>query len=124
MESTAPTDQARPQILLVEDDDLVRRSLQLLLHGNGYHVRAFASVATAIADPAALRVAALITDFRLSDGDGIGMLRALISRGWRGRALMITGHSTPALVDKANASGFDAVLEKPLQPHRLMQALV
>lgn len=113
----------RPEILLVEDDDAVRRSLQLLLHWNGYRVRAFSSAAAALADPAAPQARVLVADFRLNDGDGLGVLRALRRMGWQGRSILITGHSSPTLIDAAYAGGFDAVLEKPLHQQRLISAL-
>lgn len=113
----------RPQVLLVEDDDAVRRSLQLLLHWNGYRVRAFSSAAAAIADPDMPQARVLVADFRLHDGDGLGVLRALRRLGWQGRSILITGHLSQTLIDAAYAGGFDTVLEKPLHQQQLISAL-
>lgn len=76
----------RPTLVVVENDDAVRRSMQLLLHWSGYDVRAYGSAAAAIDDPAARGAMALVVDYRLLDGDGIGVLRAFRRSGWKGRA--------------------------------------
>jgi len=113
----------RPSLLLVEDDDGVRRSTQLLLHGRGFQVRAHGGVATLLADPAVLDAAYLVADYRLPDGDGIQLLRDLLVRGWRGRAVLMTGYPSPALSVEAEASGYAVLLEKPLRAHELLGAL-
>lgn len=113
----------RPTLVVVEDDEAVRHSMQLLLHWNGYDVRAYSSATAAIGDPEARAAKALIVDYRLLDGDGIGVLRAFKHAGWTGRAIMVTAFPSPILADAAYASGFDAVLEKPLHHQQLMQAL-
>lgn len=118
----AETDPRR-RAVLVEDDEAVRRSLQLVLHARGYDVRSFASAAPLLDGFQAEGIDLLVTDYRLPDGDGIGVLRALRRSGWQGRAILITAFPSPTLADSARASGFDAVLEKPLRPNELIGAL-
>jgi FixJ family two-component response regulator len=112
---------SRPVAIVVEDDEGVRRSLQLLLSWRGYDVRAYAGAASFTTDVPAADI--LVADYRLPDGDGIGVLRALRRRGWTGRAVMITGHAGAGLKDAALASGFYAVLEKPVRQHELVGAI-
>ncbi|MEI9928825.1 MAG: response regulator [Sphingomonas sp.] len=112
----------RPRLLLIEDDDTVRRSLQMLLQGQGFDVRSFASAAPALRDtPESARV--LVADYRLPDGDGLVVVRRLRERGWAGRAILITGHGSPALTEAAHAAGFDVILDKPLRQHELLSAI-
>ncbi len=113
----------RPSVLLVEDDDGVRRSTQLLLHGQGYRVQAHSVATASLADPAALTADYLVADYCLPDGNGIALLRALKARGWTGRAVLMTGYPSPALTAEAEASGYAALLEKPLRTHELLGAL-
>lgn len=110
-------------ILLVDDDDAVRRSLQLLLHWRGYDVRSFAAAGTIIADTRLGDDDVLIADYRLPDGDGFGVLRSLRRNGWHGKAILITAHANDVCRDDAVAAGFDAVLAKPLRQHELIAAL-
>lgn len=109
--------------LLVEDDDGVRRALQLLLRWRGFEVSAFAAVVPALASDTARNPAILIADYRLPDGSGIHLLRGLRARGWRGRSVLITGFPTDDLRRDAAVEGFDAVLEKPLREQWLLAAL-
>lgn len=120
---TAPPLSPRPSVLLVEDDDGVRRSTQLLLHGRGYQVRAHSAAAAARADPGAIVADYLVADYRLPDGDGVQLLRDLQARGWRGRAVLMTGYPSPALATEAAECGYAALLEKPLRTHELLGAL-
>ncbi len=125
MQAQAPDEMAafKRTILLVDDDDAVRRSLQLLLHWRGFDVRSFATAGTIIADTRIDDSDVLIADYRLPDGDGFGVLRALRRNGWHGKAIMITAHASDICRDAASAAGFDTVLSKPLRQHELVAAL-
>ncbi|NLS28810.1 Transcriptional regulatory protein FixJ [Sphingomonas sp. S2M10] len=120
--TTAPAPERR-SVLLVEDDDGVRRSTQLLLHGQGYRVRAHSVAAASLADPSAMTADYLVADYCLPDGDGIQLLRALHARGWTGRAVLMTGYSSPSLTAEAEATGYAVLLEKPLRTRELLVAL-
>ena len=120
---TNPSPIQRPTVLLVEDDDGVRRSTQLLLHGQGYQVRAHSVAGASLADPASLSADYLVADYCLPDGNGIALLQALHARGWTGRAVLMTGYPSPALTAEAAATGYATLLEKPLRTHELLGAL-
>jgi len=111
-------------LILVEDDDPVRRALQLLLSGRGYQVRSFASAASALADPIALEAAFLVADYRLSDSDGVELLHSLRARGWMGRAILVTAFASNEVRRAAEAVGYAAIMEKPLRQQALLAALV
>lgn len=113
----------RRQITLVEDDEGVRRSLQLMLHGRGYDVRAYATAGAAIDDPGATQADVLIADYRLPDGNGLELLEKLKLKGWHGRSLLITAFPSAPLSGEALSAGYKAVLTKPLIHHQVMQAL-
>lgn len=113
----------RGRVLLLEDDDGVRRSLQLLLQGLGFEVRSFAAATPALADPLSAEMDFLIADNRLPDGDGLSALRALRARGWQGRAVLITAFPSVDVSKEAERLGFAAVLEKPLRQQVLLGAL-
>jgi FixJ family two-component response regulator len=116
-------DDVRPTVLLVEDEDGVRRSLQLMLSGKGYRVRAFSAAAPAIADAALDEATLLIADYRLPDSDGLSLLAGLRRRGWAGRAILVTAFPTPDLASAARGAGFSALIEKPLRQQELLGAL-
>ncbi|MCW3848584.1 response regulator [Sphingomonas sp. LB-2] len=109
-------------VLLVEDDEGVRRSLQLLLEWNGFDVRAHALAGSAMKlAPADYDL--LVADYYLQDGDGIELLAVLRRAGWPGRAVLITARVSDAVAELARETGYHAVLEKPLARHELIAAL-
>jgi len=110
----------RPRILLVEDDAAVRRSLQMLLEGEGYDVRAFATAAALLADAGALGADCLVSDYRIGEQDGISLLRTLRQGGWPGPAILMSAFATPAMRDRATHEGFAQVFDKPFRPHLLV----
>ncbi|CAN7406576.1 response regulator transcription factor [Caulobacter sp. LjRoot300] len=115
--------EGRARLLLVEDDPGVRRSLQLLLHGRGFEVRAYASGLALLADPTALGAVCLVADYRMPEIDGLLILGRLRDLGWRGQALLITAFPSARLVDQALAAGYSRVIEKPLVDAALVEAV-
>ena len=110
-------------VLLVEDDEGVRRSLQLLLEWNGFDVRAHALAASAMGLETLDRIDLLVADHALQDGDGIALLDRLRQAGWQGRAVLITAQPSDELAERAREAGFHSVLAKPLARHELIRAL-
>ena len=110
-------------MLVVENDQAVRRSLQLLLRGRGLDVRAYSAAPQAIADPETRRAACLIADLVMPEVDGISLLAALRRDGWNGAALLISGFLTEALERKALGVGYAAVLPKPVAHNRLVETV-
>jgi FixJ family two-component response regulator len=114
---------SRPTVIVVEDDTSVRRALQLLLHWRGFDVRTYDCVARALGSDRLNDAQMVVADYRLPDGNGLGFLHAMKRRGWSGRAVLITGYPDAALKDAAIAEGYQAVLEKPLRQHELVDLL-
>jgi FixJ family two-component response regulator len=117
------SNETRARVLLLEDDAGVRRSLHLMLHGAGYDVRSYSAAAALLADPGIGEAGVLIADYRLSDGDGVDVLRSLRDQSWGGRAVLITAFPSPALRAAAKDAGYDLVLDKPVLQHNLLGAL-
>ena len=115
--------EASRRLIVVIEDDVVRRSLQLMLRWRGYEVRSFASIAPVLADPHAAEAVAIVVDERLPDGDGVSLLTALRVQGWTGRAVMITAHPSLELAAAAQRLFCETVLIKPLRGVDLLVAL-
>lgn len=121
MGQSIATEGDRRQLLLIEDDEEIRRTFQLL-QGHGYDVRAFSAARQAMAgDHRHFDV--MVCDYRLPDGDGLTVLRELRESGWEGRAILMTGFPNAELRAEAQACGFEAVLEKPLRARDLVAVL-
>ena len=113
----------RPRLLLVEDDDAVRRSLQLLLVSQGYDVRAYRNGNGLAADPEAIRSLCLISDLVLADSDGLVLIQELRAAGWSGPAILISGHLSDEWASRARHLGYDVVLSKPIGDSVLVNAV-
>ena len=101
-------------ILLVEDDDAVRRSLQLLLRSRGYDVRAHASAVGLAQDLGARGCDCLVADLMMPQVDAIQLLAEFRAAGWKGKSVLISGHLDARWESKAREAGFDVALRKPL----------
>ena len=123
MESLRQSEPGRGRVLLVEDDPAVRRSLQLLLTGHGYEVRAYPSGQGLDANPEALRTDCLVADLVIADANALSLLRDLRRAGWVGRAVLISGQLTDEWTARALGAGFDAVFAKPLRSAALAACL-
>jgi len=112
-----------PRILIVEDDPGARRSLLLLLTGRGYDVVAFPNAAQGFANVAEHPPACLVADYRLEDGNGIALLDTMRKAGWTGPAILISAFSSAELSQRAIATGFAVIFDKPLREHALVDAV-
>jgi FixJ family two-component response regulator len=112
-----------PRVVILEDDDGVRRSLQLLLQGRGFAVKAYGSSRSLLADPELDGTACLVADYRLPEMDGITVLERLRARGWWAPAILVTAFGSQDLMTRANKAGFSEVIEKPFKDHALILAL-
>lgn len=113
----------KPCILVVEDDASLRRSIQLLLHGRGFDVRAYAAADPMLRGDDIAGASCLVTDYCLGGHDGIGVLEALRERGWNGPAILVTAYPTRQIRQTAEAAGFSAFLEKPFRDHALVNTV-
>ena len=113
----------RPKILLVEDDPGVRRSLQLLLQGRGFNVRAYATGEALLAEPARETAACLVADYQMDHLDGLQLLERLRSEGWDRPAVLITAFPSADLIKRAKAQGYDEILDKPLRDAQLTETV-
>jgi len=117
------TETTAPRVLLVEDDDAVRRSLLLLLRSRGYDVRAYPSAVGLAMNPGALGCACLVADLMMPQTDAIELLAELRGACWTGRSILISGHLDAQWRTKAISAGYDAVLRKPISESVLVRTV-
>jgi FixJ family two-component response regulator len=117
------SDAGRPQVLLVHADDATRRSLQLLLNGWGFEVRAFSAATSALVDSHAAKADILLVDDQLTAGETGTMLAALRRTGWGGRAILMSHSSGEALNNMSTLAGFAAIVRNPPREVELRAAL-
>jgi len=113
----------RKRILLVEDDAAVRRSLQLVLAGGGFDVRAYGGAKGLTGDVEAMQACCLVADLILQESDAICLLADMRAAGWTGPAVLISGHLNDKWRLEAIRAGFDTVLEKPVSGAPLLKEI-
>lgn len=117
---SSPRAEHKPCILVVEDDDSMRRSMQLFLRGRGFDVLTYASADRLLREENLAEAACLVADYKLGEQDGISLLGALRARGWTGPAILTTGFPSEEVRSSARTAGFDLLLEKPFRDHALV----
>jgi DNA-binding NtrC family response regulator len=107
---------ASKMILVVDDDEQDRSSLQAILEGLGYEVETAVNGQDALAKLETMQVSAILTDLMMPVMDGFELLRALINRGQFAPAIVLTSFGdiehAVTIVHELQAFWF---LEKPAQ---------
>lgn len=114
-ESSLPT-----AILVIEDDDDVRKILERGLTREGYEVRSATSGENGLSVALESIPDLLIVDVELPNGDGVYVTRELRKRGFNAPVLMLTARSS--LSDKVAGldAGADDYLPKPFEYPELL----
>ena len=113
-------------IHVTDDDDAVRRSLDMLLDGAGYQVEAFASgEAMLAAIEAGQQPACAVVDVRMGEGmmTGLDVQRALAARPGAFPVIIVTAHADVPLAVAAMRLGVVNFIEKPYPPDHLLEAV-
>ena len=87
------------KILVVDDDEGIRKTLFLLL-GKKYKVYPVSDAREALAMWRSARADLVIADYRLPVVDGLELIKKLRAAGFKGEAVLITGH--PELIAPAD----------------------
>ena len=113
----------KPVVHLVDDEDPVRRSIQLMLKVMGYDVLAYDSGTALLAGGDALQPGCILLDVRMSDVDGPEVQRRLRRDGVELPVVMMSGHGDLGVALQTMRDGAVAFLEKPFAKSALKQAL-
>lgn len=111
-------------VYIVDDDQAVRQSLHgLLSERPNLVIRVFASGDAFLDNIEASDGGVLLLDFQMPGRDGIQVMRALQDRGAKFLTIMLTGQGDISLAVQAMKAGATDFLEKPYDPHHLLNLL-
>jgi two-component system response regulator GlrR len=114
------TGKRKARILLVDDDPGLLRLLTIRLRAESYDVEAVESAAQALAAASRFRPDLVITDLRMDQMDGIGLLKELQNR-WPGlKVIILTAHGTIPDAVQATQMGAFGFLTKPVDKQELL----
>jgi two-component system, NtrC family, response regulator GlrR len=117
------TDSIRPtrgRILLVDDDPGLLRLLGIRLSAEHYDVEAVESAAEALTALPRFRPDLVITDLRMENMDGIGLLKEIQRQRPGLCVLLLTAHGTIPDAVEATQSGAFGFLTKPIDKQQLL----
>ena len=112
-----------PPTLVIDDDDVVRKTCVELLEARGHKTLSAASVGEGLRLFAEHRPAAVLLDLRLPDGTGIDVLRELQRQAPGTPVVVISGRGSVSEAVEAMKVGATDFLEKPVSRDRLFQIL-
>ena len=110
-------------ILVVDDDESVRDSLQLLLEAEGFKVRSYASAPAFLEAGKSVTRGCIILDVRMPEMDGLELLDHLKSQKNQLPVIMITGHGDVPMAVKAMKFGARDFIEKPFTDDVLLESV-
>jgi two-component system response regulator FixJ len=113
----------RRNVYLVDDDDEVRDSLDLLLSSLGYDCHSYGSGKDLLANLLRLEPGCIFLDFRMGGLNGLQVLSELCWLELKWPVVLMTGHGDVSVGVKAMALGAIDFLEKPFSEEIMVEVL-
>jgi two-component system, LuxR family, response regulator FixJ len=110
-------------VVVIDDDEAVLDSLQVLLEAEGFVVETFERASTFLQRFEGKFPRCLVTDVRMPEMDGLELLQALAARGPLPPVIVITGHGEVPMAVQAMKLGARDFLEKPFDPRALLASV-
>ena len=114
---------AAAKVIVIEDDDSLRRALQRLLNAAGFDTAGYASAEELLREDPDPRADCLVCDQNLPAMSGLDLLAALRLRPARVPLILMTAFDTPDLRARAKRCGAASYLAKPFPSDALVDAI-
>jgi len=115
--------EAKPTVVIVDDDAAIRESLGSLLRSIGLEVKALASVPEFLKAGRPSGPTCLVLDVRLPGGSGLDFQRELLEANIHLPIIFITGYGDIPMSVKAMKGGAIEFLTKPFRDQDLLDAI-
>ena len=112
-----------PTVFVVDDDDLVRASIQGMLKSVGLRSETFGTPQEFLSSKRPDGPSCLVLDVRLPGVNGLDFQHQLVNAGIRIPVIFITGHGDIPMTVKAMKSGAVEFLTKPFRDQDLLDAI-
>jgi FixJ family two-component response regulator len=106
--------EAYPVIAIIDDDEVVRRSLKRLVSSLSFRTADFASGEAFLQSLSQGAPACMLLDLHMPGLNGIQILEALRTRRMNIPTIIITGNDQPDMRERCMNAGAVAYLQKPL----------
>ena len=119
MESVPPV----PVVLVVDDDDAVRRAIARLVRAAGWTVEVFDSGESLLHRGRLSAAGCLVVDLRMPGMDGLELQRRLRQMNCRTPLIMISAHDDETARSQAMGGGAAQFVRKPFREDELIEAI-
>jgi len=113
----------RARILIVDDDETIRKTMKAILEDEGYFVDTAVSGAEAVRKTRKKPYNIALLDIRLPDMEGVELLRLISDGVPKTRKIMITGYPSMQNAIAALNKNADAYLIKPVEVETLLRTV-
>ena len=110
-------------VFIVDDDDAIRDSLQVLLECAGFQAESFATPLAFLESDAPSRPGCLLVDVRMPQMSGLDVQERLARDGHAIPVVVMTGHGDVPLAVRAMKAGAVDFVEKPFEEEALLVAV-
>ena len=107
------------EIVVVDDEPIVRKRLKPALEKDGYHVEIYDDGSGVLERVKEKNFDIVVTDVRMEDVDGIQVLEEVLAKSSRTKVIIITGYATVEVAREALAKGAFDFIAKPFKPNDL-----
>jgi FixJ family two-component response regulator len=114
---------ARPTVLIVDDDPAIRRAVARLVRAAGYDVQTFSSPVSFLRQQLPAGPACVLLDMQMEGMTGLDVQDALARNERHVPIVFLSGHGTISSATASIKHGADDFLEKPIQPDQLIRAI-
>ena len=116
-----------PYILIAEDEKHTRLALNLVLRQAGFSVILAINGQDAYEkiqqQPASRPISLIITDFKMPELDGLGLIDKLQRAGISIPIMVITGYGDKELLRQLHKRGYASYIDKPLIPEEVLHQI-
>src|SRR5215469_6375281 len=110
-------------VSIIDDDGVVRNSIQSLLESFGYNVHTFASAEEFLSSRELHQTSCVISDVQMPGLSGIELQEILRTEAYRIRVILVTGYADERIRDCAMRAGAVSFLSKPVNEADLIRCL-
>jgi len=115
--------EARYEILVLDDEEIVGKRLRTALEKSGYAVEIFQDSREAVARIAEKEFDIVVTDIRMEEIDGMEVLEHVLAQSERTKVIIITGYATVEVAREALTRGAFDFIAKPFKPEDLREVI-
>ncbi len=112
-------EKVQKQIVIIEDDAVLRRGLKRIFTGENYEVFDFENGKNAFEQINRSKPDLILCDYKLPDTSGLEILKCVRKTDRNTPFFLMTGYYKEEISNTATAAGADEVFEKPLDLNML-----